>query len=108
MVIPLTIGYGSAAQDVDASEREGNSRTHHTGPTTAPVIALLQDAMPRPGLPLVHFNDARCGSAEELRSIILEARRLADHDVEKPSRFGSGCWPRSGRNDPRQRRISWK
>jgi hypothetical protein len=24
---------------------------------TAPVIALLQDAMPRPGLPLVHFNE---------------------------------------------------
>jgi len=23
----------------------------------APAIALLQDAMPRPGLPLVHFND---------------------------------------------------
>jgi hypothetical protein len=29
---------------------------------TAPVIALLQGAMPRPGLPLVHFNDTRCGS----------------------------------------------
>jgi hypothetical protein len=29
----------------------------------APAIALLQDAMPRPGLPLVHFNDTRCGSA---------------------------------------------
>ena len=50
---------------------------------TAPVIALLQDAMPRPGLPLVHFNDTRCGSAEELRSIILKARRLAYHDVER-------------------------
>src|SRR5271170_6951164 len=33
---------------------------------TAPVIALLQDAMPRPGLPLVHFNDTRCGSVTEL------------------------------------------
>ena len=33
----------------------------------APAIALLQDAMPRPGLPLVHFNDTRCGSAAELR-----------------------------------------
>jgi hypothetical protein len=50
---------------------------------TVPVIALLQDAMPRPGLPLVHFNDTRCGSAEELRSIILKARRLAYHDVER-------------------------
>jgi hypothetical protein len=44
----------------------------------APAIALLQDAMPRPGLPLVHFNDTCCGTAAELRSIILKARRLAD------------------------------
>ena len=50
---------------------------------TAPVIALLQDAMPRPGLPLVHFNDARCGSAAELRSVILKARRLAHDDAER-------------------------
>jgi hypothetical protein len=50
---------------------------------TAPVIALLQDAMPRPGLPLVHFNDTRCGSAAELRSLILKARRLAYDDVER-------------------------
>lgn len=28
----------------------------------APVITLLQDAMPHPGLPLVHFNDNRCAS----------------------------------------------
>src|ERR1700749_5057003 len=41
------------------------------------AIALLQDAMPRPGLPLVHFNDRRCGSIAELRSVILKARRLA-------------------------------
>jgi hypothetical protein len=45
----------------------------------ASAIALLRDAMPRPGLPLVHFNDRRCGSAAELRSVILRARRL-DHD----------------------------
>src|SRR5262245_42645297 len=50
---------------------------------TAPVIALLQDAMPRPGLPLVHFNDKRCGSAAELRSVILKARRLAHDDPER-------------------------
>ena len=50
---------------------------------TAPAIALLQDAMPRPGLPLVHFNDTRCGSAAELRSVILKARRLADDDEER-------------------------
>jgi hypothetical protein len=49
----------------------------------APAIALLQDAMPRPGLPLVHFNDTRCGSIAELRSIILKARRLADDVAER-------------------------
>jgi len=49
----------------------------------APAIALLQDAMPRPGLPLVHFNDACCGSVAELRSIILKARRLADDHAEQ-------------------------
>jgi hypothetical protein len=56
-------------------------RKHHL--PTAPVIALLQDAMPRPGLPLVHFNDARCGSATELRAVILKARRLAHDDAER-------------------------
>jgi hypothetical protein len=56
-------------------------RTHRL--PTAPVIALLQDAMPRPGLPLVHFNDARCGSVGELRAVILKARRLAYHDAER-------------------------
>ena len=50
---------------------------------TAPAIALLQDAMPRPGLPLVHFNDTRCGSITELRSIILKARLLADDVAER-------------------------
>jgi hypothetical protein len=48
----------------------------------APAIALLQDAMPRPGLALVHFNDTCCGDAE-LRSIILKARRLADDHAEQ-------------------------
>jgi hypothetical protein len=50
---------------------------------TAPAIALLQDAMPRPGLPLVHFNDARCGSVAELCSVILKARRLAYDDADR-------------------------
>src|SRR5262249_58092324 len=50
---------------------------------TAPAIALLQDAMPQPGLPLVHFNDTRCGSIAELRSIILKARSLADDVAER-------------------------
>jgi len=39
--------------------------------------------MPRPGLPLVHFNDTRCGSVAELRSVILKARRLAGDDAER-------------------------
>ena len=50
---------------------------------TAPAIALLQDAMPRPGLPLVHFNDHRCGSLAELRSVIVKARRLAHDNAER-------------------------
>src|SRR5882757_11094729 len=50
---------------------------------TAPAIALLQDAMPRPGLPLVHFNDTRCGSIADLRSVILRACRLARDDAER-------------------------
>jgi hypothetical protein len=49
----------------------------------APAIALLQDAMPRPGLPLVHFNDKCCDSVAELRSVILKARRLADDHAEQ-------------------------
>jgi hypothetical protein len=57
------------------------SRKHRLPTRTA--IMLLQDAMPRPGLPLVHFNDSCCGSVSELRSIILKARRLADDDAER-------------------------
>jgi hypothetical protein len=57
------------------------SRKHRLPRATA--IALLQDAMPRPGLPLVHFNDACCASVAELRSIILKARRLADDHAEQ-------------------------
>jgi hypothetical protein len=57
------------------------SRKHRL--PTASAVALLQDAMPRPGLPLVHFNDSCCGSVAELRSIILKARRLADDHAEQ-------------------------
>jgi hypothetical protein len=53
------------------------------GLPTRSAIALLQDAMPRPGLPLVHFNDSRCGSVAELRSVILKARRLAHDHAER-------------------------
>jgi hypothetical protein len=49
----------------------------------APAIALLHDAMPRPGLALVHFNDVCCGGVAELRAIILRARRLADDHAEQ-------------------------
>jgi hypothetical protein len=57
------------------------SRKHRLSKTTA--MMLLQDAMPRPGLPLVYFNDSCCGSVAELRSIILKARRLADDEAER-------------------------
>jgi hypothetical protein len=58
-----------------------------------PAIALLQDAMPRPGLPLVHFNDTRCGSVAELRSVILKARRLADNHAEQErAAAGAKIW----------------
>src|SRR3954462_4842489 len=64
------------------------SREHRL--PTAPAIALLQDAMPRPGLPLVHFNDTRCGSVTELRSVILKARRLAGDDAERQRAAAKG------------------
>jgi hypothetical protein len=57
------------------------SRQHRLPP--APAIALLQDAMPRPGLPLIYFNDTRCGTVAELRGVILKARRLAHDDAER-------------------------
>src|SRR3954464_13773608 len=57
------------------------SRKHRL--PAAAGIALLQDASPRPGLPLVHFNDNRCGSLAELRSVIVKARRLAHDDAER-------------------------
>ena len=59
----------------------------------APALALLQDAMPRPGLPLVHFNDSCCGSLAELRSIILKARRLAgDHAEQERAAAAVKTW----------------
>src|SRR5258708_39655127 len=42
---------------------------------SAPAIALLPDALPRPGLPPGPFNDTRCGSNADLGSIRLKARR---------------------------------
>jgi hypothetical protein len=59
----------------------------------APAIALLQDAMPRPGLPLVHFNDRCCGSVAELRSIILKARHFAvDHTEQDRAAAAAKTW----------------
>jgi hypothetical protein len=67
------------------------SRKHRL--PTAPAIALLQDAMPRPGLPLVHFNDTRCGSIAELRSVIFKARRLAhDHGEQERAAAAVKTW----------------
>jgi hypothetical protein len=57
------------------------SRKHRL-PIT-PVIALLHDALPKRGLPVVHFNDTLCNSAAELRSVLLKARRLALEDAER-------------------------
>ena len=77
----------------------------------APAIALLQDAMPRPGLPLVHFNDACCGSVAELRSVILKARCLAeDHTEQERTAAGlkPGCSPGSRKTGWRRRQISRK
>ena len=83
------------------------SRKHRLPPT--PAIALLQDAMPRPGLPLVHFNDTRCGGIAELRSVILKAAgspMMMRSESEQPPRLRPGCSPRSRKNDARRRRIS--
>jgi hypothetical protein len=67
------------------------SREHNL--PRAPAIALLQDAMPRPGLPLVHFNDICCGSIAELRSLILKSRRLAsDHAEQERAAAAAKTW----------------
>jgi hypothetical protein len=67
------------------------SRTHRL--PRAPAIALLQDGMPRPGLPLVYFNDIHCGGVAELRSIILKARRLAiDHAEQQRAAAAATTW----------------
>jgi hypothetical protein len=59
----------------------------------APAIALLLDAMPRPGLPLVYFNDSCCDSVAELHAIILKARRLAaDHAEQDRAAAAAKTW----------------
>jgi hypothetical protein len=65
----------------DAMAADKIERADQTAVTAA--IALLQDAMPRPGLPLVRFNDNRCGTVAELRSFIVKARRFAHDTAER-------------------------
>ena len=49
--------------------------------------------MPRPGLPLVHFNDSCCGSVAEVRAIILKARRLAgDREEQERAAAAAKAW----------------
>jgi hypothetical protein len=43
----------------------------------APVMSLLEAALPRRQIGLIAFNDRVCGSAAELRSVILKARTVA-------------------------------
>jgi hypothetical protein len=39
-----------------------------------PVMSLLEAALPQRQIRLIGFNDRRCRSAAELRSVILKAR----------------------------------
>jgi hypothetical protein len=85
------------------------SRKHRL--PTAPAIALLQDAMPRRGLPLVHFNDTRCSSVAELRSVIVKARLLARDDAERERAAAAvKTWllAQIEKNEPCRPRTSWK
>ena len=44
---------------------------------------FLQEAMPHRSFALVYFNDHRCRSFAELRSVIVKARGLALHEPER-------------------------
>ena len=85
------------------------SRKHRL--PTAPAIALLQDAMPRPGLPLVHFNDACCASAAELRSIFSRpavSPMIMRSKSGRPRRLRPGCSLGSRKNEPLCQQLSGK
>ena len=43
---------------------------------------FLREAMPHRRFPLIYFNDHRCRSFAELRSVIVKARGLALHDAQ--------------------------
>ncbi len=66
-----------------ASMRAAQSGVNPVEARRTKAADVAKDAMPRPGLPLVHFNDTRCGSAAELRSVILKARGLAHDHAEQ-------------------------
>jgi hypothetical protein len=51
-------------------------RREHRIPSAA-AVSFLEEAMPRRGIGLVYFNDHRCRSVAELRSVIAKARDLA-------------------------------
>ena len=48
----------------------------------APVVSLLEAALPQRQIGLIGFNDRRCRSAAELRSVILKARAVALENAE--------------------------
>ena len=48
----------------------------------APVMSLLEAALPRRQIGLIAFNDRLCRSAAELRSVILKARAMALENAE--------------------------
>jgi hypothetical protein len=50
-------------------------RKHHI--STAAAVEFIEEAMPRPTAGLIYFNDHRCRSFAELRSVIVKARELA-------------------------------
>lgn len=57
------------------------SGKHHL--PAEPVMSLLHDAMPPRVQGLIHFNDHRCDSVAELRSVIAKARRFAQGNAEE-------------------------
>jgi hypothetical protein len=57
-------------------------RRKHRVPSEAAEY-FLQEAMPHRRFALVYFNDQRCRSFAELRSIIVNARALALRDAER-------------------------
>jgi hypothetical protein len=48
----------------------------------APVMSLLEAALPQRQIGLIGFNDRRCRSPAELRSVILKARAVALENAE--------------------------